>query len=142
MKKISLQLFISLLILLVACMPKAQKAYMKGEKKFKQGEYEFAIQHFQDALAKGYANKALPNYYIAESYRLSNRIQDADKYYKAAIENKTNQEEAYFYYGYAQKAIGNYEGAEETFKNYVKVGNNFDFINRAKNEIENLKVLN
>jgi peptidoglycan-associated lipoprotein len=143
MKNFNIKLFVALLIVIVAaCMPKAQKAYMKGEKKFKQGEYEFAIQYFQDALSKGYADKALPNYYIAESYRLSNRIQESEKYYKEAIENKTNQEEAYFYYGFAQKAIGNYEGAEETLKNYVKIGNNFDFINRAKNEIENLKVLN
>jgi len=123
-------------------MSKSQKAYMKGEKKFKSGEYEFAIEYFQSALDKGYENKALPNYYIAESYRLSNRVQQAEKNYKAAIEAKTNQEEAYFYYGYAQKSAGNYVGAEETFKNYVKIGNNFDFINRAKNEIQNLKVLN
>ncbi|MBX9850328.1 MAG: OmpA family protein [Cytophagaceae bacterium] len=141
MKKISFLLFLSLIIL-SGCMNKAQKAYLKGEKKFKQGEYEFAIQHFQDAITKGYDNKTIPNYYIAESYRLSNRIQQAEPFYKAAIENKTTQEEAYFYYGYAQKAIGNYEGAEETFKNYVNIGNNFDFINRAKNEIQNLKVLN
>jgi peptidoglycan-associated lipoprotein len=141
MRNISLHLFL-FLVILAGCTSKAQKAYLKGEKKFKAGEYEFAIEHFQSALDKGYENKSLPNYYIAESYRLSNRIQQAEKNYSAAIENKTNQEEAYFYYGYAQKASGNYAAAEETFKNYVKIGNNFDFINRAKNEIQNLKVLN
>lgn len=141
MKKFSIKLFV-LLIILAGCTSKAQKAYMKGEKKFKSGEYEPAIQYFQDALTKGYENKAVPNYYIAESYRLSNRIQEAEKNYKAAIDAKTSQEEAYFYYAFAQKAAGNYAGAEETFKNYVKVGTNFDFINRAKNEIQNLKVLN
>lgn len=141
MKKISIKLFI-LLIIIGGCTSKAQKAYMKGEKKFKSGEYEFAIQHFQEALAKGYENKAQPNYYIAESYRLSNRIQEAEKYYKASMDSKSNQEENYFYLGFAQKAAGNYADAEATFKNYVKIGNNFDFINRAKNEIQNLKVLN
>src|SRR6478735_1646905 len=116
-----IKLFI-LLIILAGCMSKAQRAYIKGEKKYKAGEYEPAIEYFRQALDKGYANKALPNYYLGQSYRLSNRINEAEPFYKAAVENKTAQEDAYFYYGYAQKAVGNYAGAEETFKDYVKVG--------------------
>jgi peptidoglycan-associated lipoprotein len=140
MKNFSVRIFIFLLIL-GGCTPKAQKAYMNGEKKFKSGEYEFAIEHFRQALDKGYSKKAEANFYIAESYRLSNRINESEQYYKGAIDNKTNQEEAYYYYAYSQKANGNYQGAEETFKNYIKTGTNFDFINRAKNELANLKVL-
>src|SRR6478735_6661380 len=135
-----IKLFI-LLIILAGCMSKAQRAYIKGEKKYKAGEYEFAIEYFRQALDKGYANKAQPNYYLGESYRLSNRISEADQFYKAAVENKIPNEDAYFYYGYAQKATGNYAGAEETFKNYIKIGTNFDLINRAKNELKNLAVL-
>src|SRR6478735_9480764 len=135
-----IKLFI-LLIILAGCMSKAQRAYIKGEKKYKAGEYEFAIEYFRQALDKGYSNKALPNYYIGQSYRLSNRINEAEPFYKAAVENKATQEEAYYYYAFAQKAVGNYEGAEQSFKNYVKTGTNFDFINRAKNELTNIKAL-
>lgn len=140
MRKLSIKLFI-FLIILSGCMTKAQKAFMKGDRKFKQGEYVPAIEYFKSSLEKGYPDKAGANYYIAESYRLSNKIQESEPYYKAAIDNKSNQEEVYFYYAMAQKAAGNYPGAEATFKNYTKIGTNFDLKNRAKNEIENLKDL-
>lgn len=133
--------FFVFLILLSSCITKAQKAYMKGEKKFRQGEYEAAIPCFVTALEKGYAEKALPNYYIAESYRLSNRIQFAKEYYEAAIGHQITEEDATFYYAFAQKAAGDYEGAEKTLKSYLKTGLNFDFKNRARNELENLKVI-
>jgi peptidoglycan-associated lipoprotein len=122
-------------------MSPATKSFTKGKAKFDQAEYQPAIENFKQALAKG-APGGPSNYYIAESYRRSNRIQDAEPYYKAAVESKTTEEEAYFWYAYALKSTGNYEAAENQFNDYLKLGTNFDYINRAKNELENLKVLN
>ncbi|HEY8401041.1 MAG TPA: OmpA family protein [Cytophagaceae bacterium] len=139
-KKYTCGLFLAL-IFVAACSPKFSKYYKKGMYSFQQAEYQFAIEHFQQAKSLG-ANQAETNYYIAESYRRSNRIHESEPYYKGAIDAKTNEEDAYFYYAYALKANGNYEGASEQFNNYIKIGTNFDMINRAKNELENLKILN
>ena len=129
------------LIFVFSCTPKATKYFNAGKKNFEQAEYQFSIENFQQALSKGApANDC--NYYIAEAYRRSNRMQESEPYYKKAIDGGTSEEDAYFYYGYALKSIGNYEGAASQFKNYINIGTNFDLINRAKAELKNLQVIN
>ncbi|MCU0417766.1 MAG: OmpA family protein [Cytophagaceae bacterium] len=140
MKKITLLLFVSVFAFFMACTPKAQKYFEKAKVDFKEKEYEHAIQNYQQALSEGYDAKQC-NYMIAESYRRSNRIQEAEPYYKKAIEAGLDVEEAHFFYGYALKSSGNYEGAIAQFQEYAKNGTNFDYINRSKREIENLKKL-
>lgn len=122
------------------CGNKALKYYNKGVREFEKEEYSNAIEHLEEAVALGAPEKNA-EYYLAESYRLSNRIHDAEPYYKKAIQAGNNDDHVHFYYGYAQKANGNYEGAEKTFKRYVRSGTNFDYINRAKHELHNLKEL-
>ncbi len=108
---------------------------------FEEGELQFAIENFQTALNKGApANDC--NYYIAESYRRTKRIHESEQYYKKAVDGGTTEEDAYFYHAMAMKANGNYEGATSQFKNYINIGTNFDLINKAKNELANLKVIN
>ncbi|MFN8416713.1 MAG: OmpA family protein [Cytophagaceae bacterium] len=140
MKKLRFLLFVSALAVFAACMPKAQKYFEKAKVDFKEKEYEHAIQNYQQALSEGYDAKQC-NYMIAESYRRSNRIQDAEPYYKKALDAGLEVEEAHFFYGYALKSTGNYEGAIAQFNEYIKNGTNFDYINRAKREVENLKKL-
>ena len=130
----------TVLCLAVACTPKATKYLNKGKAQYTQAEYQFAIENFQQALSYGTpAGEA--NFLIAESYRRSNRIHESEKYYQKAVEEKVPDEDAYFYYAFALKSNGNYEGAASQFQNYIKVGTNFDFINRSKNELQNIKVL-
>src|SRR5688572_9743306 len=80
----------------------------KADKKFAKAEYETAIKLYQDDIKKG-KDVANANYKIAESYRMSNRIQMAEPFYKAALDAGSKKEEAKFYYGMALKANGNYE---------------------------------
>jgi peptidoglycan-associated lipoprotein len=141
MNRILILPLFALFIILNGCVSSATKSFNKGKAKFDQAEYQPAIENFKQALAKG-APAAPSNYYVAEAYRRSNRIQEAEPFYKAAIDGKTTEEEAYFWYAYALKSTGNYEASQNQFNDYLKVGTNFDYINRAKNEIENLKVLN
>jgi peptidoglycan-associated lipoprotein len=138
-KIIILKLFV-LLIILGGCTSQATKSFNKGKVKYEQGEYQPAIENFRQALDKG-AAPGPTNYYIAESYRRSNRIQEAEAYYSGAIAAKTAEEDAYFWYAYSLKSAGKYEAASNQFEDYLKIGTNFDYINRAKNEIENLKVI-
>ncbi len=132
---------LALAFLVLSCAPKATKYLNKGKKDFEEAEYQFAIENFQTALSKGgSANDC--NYYIAESLRRSNRMHEAEQYYKKAVDGGTTEEDAYFYHAMAMKANGNYEGAASQFKNYINVGTNFDLINKAKQELINLKVIN
>jgi len=131
----------SLILLTTFACNTAKKSYKTAMKKFSHGEYEFAIPKFQNALNKGYS-AAKTNFMIAESYRLSNRIYEAESYYKNAIDANIRNESSYFYYGYALKSQEKYKEASARFKEYLEVGTNFDFISRAKKEIRNLKEIN
>jgi peptidoglycan-associated lipoprotein len=141
MNKILILPLFAFFLIFNGCTSPATRSFNKGKAKFDQAEYQPAIENFRQALAKG-APAGPSNYYIAESFRRSNRIQEAEPHYKAAVEAKTTEEDAYFWYAYALKSTGNYEAAENQFEDYLKLGTNFDYINRAKNELENLKVLN
>lgn len=122
----------------------AKQQYTIGQKKYDQGDYQFAIERFQGALSKKGLKReemATANFKIAEAYRRSNRIHEAEPFYKKAIGQNVQDEEASYYYGYALKANSNYEAAVAQFTNYTNNGKNFDLINKAKLELENLKVL-
>lgn len=132
---------LALSFIVLNCTPKATKYLNKGKQDFEEAEYQFAIENFQTALSKGApANDC--NYYIAESYRRSNRIHESEQYYKKAVDGGTTEEDAYFYHAMAMKSNGNYEGATSQFKNYINIGTNFDLINKAKAELANLKIIN
>jgi peptidoglycan-associated lipoprotein len=137
MKKVGI-FSICLLIFMLGCAPSAKKLFTKAKAHYDLAEYEVGIQKFQQAKAKGYNSKECA-YYIAESYRRSNRIHESEKFYKEAVDANTSEEDAYFYYAKAMKSNGNYQGAEAAYKKYLSIGTNFDLINRAKSEIANLK---
>ena len=125
---------------LSACTNKAMKYYNKGLLKYDREEYSFAIENFQQALKHGAPEESV-SYYIAEAYRLSNRLPEAEEHYKKAIEQGSSDEHALFYYAYALKANGKYKTAQKQFKKFLSVGENYDYLARAKHEIKNLKKL-
>jgi len=133
-------IFILGIAVFAACTPKSAKYFAKAEEQYKQAEYQHAIENYQQSLSEG-GDAAQCNYKIAESYRRSNRIQEAEPFYNKAIEAGVKDEEASFFYANALKSVGNYEGAAAQYKKYIKTGSNFDLINRAKKELENLTAL-
>ncbi|HSY60615.1 MAG TPA: OmpA family protein [Cytophaga sp.] len=133
-------IFILGIAVFAACTPKSAKYFAKAEEQYKQAEYQDAIENYQQSLSEGY-DAAQCNYKIAEAYRRSNRIQEAEPFYKKAIDGGIKDEEAHFFYANALKSVGNYEGAAAQYKQYIKTGSNFDLINRAKKELENLAAL-
>ncbi len=112
----------------------------KAGKKFAQGEYDDAIRLYQQALKN--TNEPGPvNFKLAESYRLSNRIAQAEPFYQAALNTGFKKEEAIFYYGLALKANAKYNEAGAQFSRYAEAGSNKALVPRAQREATNVSAI-
>jgi outer membrane protein OmpA-like peptidoglycan-associated protein len=122
----------------------AMQAYKKGVRHYDAGEYNLAISQFQKS-EKGAIDPARLNYYLAESYRLSNRFGDAVPFYQKAIEANTTEPDARLNYAYALKSQGNYTGALDQLQQYVATApktTQKNTLDKAKSEVETLKAIN
>ena len=135
-KHISLMLVLALL--LASC--GSAKYVSKGDKKFGEEAYESAITYYKQGLEKA-DRPGEVNYKIAEAYRLSNRLAKAEPYYKAALDANFKKEDAFFYYGLALKANGDYEEALNQFEDYIRLGSNPQLKARATREVENFSTI-
>ncbi|MEZ0486117.1 OmpA family protein [Fibrella aquatica] len=150
-------LILSVAIGLSSC-NSAMQAYKKGVRHFDAGEYNLALGQFTKATGKVDAGRL--NYYTAESYRLSNRIDQAVPFYQKAIEGgavptattpdaapkpnlaDANVADLRLNYAYALKANGDYQGAQVQLQQYIdskpksKVG-----LAKAQREIETLRAI-
>jgi len=132
-------LLVCFCLLLQACNPTMQ-AYKNGVKRFDNGEYDLALKDFQKA-AEGNYDPAQTNYLIAESYRLSNRYQEAIPYYKKAMEAGATDPNARFQYAYALKASGQYDEARAQFAQFTEnTTADKTLKDRAAREVETLKI--
>ena len=122
-----------LLLVTAACSP-----YKKGLQSYQLGEYQVAISQFEKVADEN--PKA--SFYLAESYRLSNRIAEAEPHYAKALQGGLQDEEARFYYGYALKANSKYTEARKQFQDYLGSNpRNEEFKQRANKELGNLQTL-
>lgn len=128
------------IIILSACSA-GKMALKKGDKKYDRGEYNVAIDYYEKALDKQVATTK-SNFYIAESYRLSNRIKKAEPFYSAAIEDGIEEESAHFYYALSLKANEKYKEAKSHLNDYLPTATNDEIIALAKREVDNLEVVN
>jgi peptidoglycan-associated lipoprotein len=113
----------------------------KADKRFARGEYETAIELYKADVTKG-KNVVAANYRVAESYRLSNRIEQAESYYKAALDGGLKVADARFYYGLALKANGKYDEAAQQFDAYAQANPSRPLAPRAELESRNAKMAN
>jgi outer membrane protein OmpA-like peptidoglycan-associated protein len=127
---------VALSLAVAACGP-FQSSVQKGNKSFGKEEYQSAIEHYQAALKKGRTGAEV-NFKLAEAYRLSNRLPQAEEFYKAALDARKT-EETMFRYGMALKANGKYEEAATQLQSYLAVASNKTFIKLAQQEVNNLK---
>ncbi len=102
--------------------------------KFEKEEYDLAAHDLRQAVEFG-APKKESFFAIAESYRLSNRLNEAEQYYFKAISAGSNKDNAQYYYALSMKANGNYVGAKSQLVKFLKTGVNNDLKARAKKEI-------
>ena len=146
------------LVLTVILISSCTSLYQKGQNQFQEGDYQLAIGSFSKILEEDPENKEA-NFYVAESYRLTNRIEQSKPYYeKVAMEEETF--DTYFRLGQSLKSQGQYEEAKEAYSkaknltlddNYLKVLNReIDNLNKLEEiedyfpfmEVENYKLLN
>ncbi len=87
----------------------------KALKNFKYGKFEDVIQYYQSVLSKQ-PNNGKANYYVAESYRQSNRIKESEKFYSKAGGPGVSKDSVLFYLAKAQEANGKYADAKLTLQ--------------------------
>lgn len=132
-----LQIFVLLMImLLLGCGPEK-----KAMKSFRFGKYQSVINYYQSVLAKD-PNNSKANYYIAESYRLTNRIKEAEPYYAKAKGRDVNRDSVMLHYAHTLKANGKYEEAKSQLEDLALNVENEDFKGRVQREIDGLNYIN
>ncbi|SMD34116.1 WD40-like Beta Propeller Repeat [Reichenbachiella faecimaris] len=122
-----------LITALVSC-----SASKKANKSFEAGEYSDAIYQYEKSLKPGDPES---NFQLAEAYRKSNRIQEAEPYYLAAVDAGIDNESAYYYYAVALKANDDLKRANKVLEDYLKKGQDDAIMALAERELNNLDKL-
>ncbi|MFZ2906402.1 MAG: OmpA family protein [Cyclobacteriaceae bacterium] len=110
----------------------------KATKAFNNGEYQNAIGLFK--RAKGREPKKT-NYFIAESYRLSNRLKEAEEYYAKAGGSGIDKDTIQYYYAQSLKANAKYEEAKKVLQELQGRTTNEAIKDRANAELNGLEYL-
>ncbi|UAJ15147.1 OmpA family protein [Aquirufa lenticrescens] len=113
------------------------KLFKKAKLNFDRGEYEWTIREVKP-LAQRYYRAKETNYFVAESYRLSNRIQYATPYYLIAKEKGYEDKNINLHLAYAAKANGKYADARKYLKEFIDSKPSRELVVKAEIELDNL----
>lgn len=111
----------------------------KALKSFNRGEYQNTINLLKGSKA---GNSGRANFLIAESYRLSNRVKEAEEYYEKAGGRGFDKDSIQFYYSQALKTNGKYEEAKKELEELRARTANEPLKERAAAELNGLAYLN
>lgn len=128
-------LLLIILGLLAGC-----SAEKKATKAFRLGKYQTTIDIFRDQLSKDPDN-GRANFMVAESYRLSNRLKEAEAYYARAKGPGINQDSVKFYYGQSLEVNGKYNEAKKVWEEVAAGDGPEKLKQRAQDEIAGLEHL-
>jgi peptidoglycan-associated lipoprotein len=123
---------ILLLIVLVGCSPEK-----KIQTAFKYAKYEKVISYYKSTLAKQ-RNSEKANYFIAESYRLSNRIKEAEPFYAKAGGPGIVKDSVQLFYAKALQANAKYDEAKKVLSELVASTEDEKIKDRANKELGGL----
>lgn len=125
-----LSLIIISILLIQSCSQKV------AQKSFEKGEFDRAIELYKKGMDE---NDSERNFQIAESYRKSNRLKEAARYYSAAQKNGSEEVSLPYYYARSLKANEQYDEAENVLNEFVtKQGGDKRYKELAQFELENL----
>jgi len=110
----------------------------KATKAFMRGEYQNAINLFNKSKPK---EPAKVNYFVGESYRLSNRIKESESYYAKAGGSGVDKDSVQFYYAQALKANSKYNESRKQLEELIKRTTNEKLKDRAQVEYNGLASL-
>ncbi len=113
------------------------RLFKKAKQNFEVGEYEWTIREVKP-LAQRYYRAAETNYFVAESYRLSNRIQYATPFYLIAKEKGYDDKNINLNLAYAAKANGKYADARKYLKEFIDSKPSRELVVKAEIELDNL----
>src|SRR5690606_1112451 len=128
-------LLLPVILLLAAC-----STEKKATKAFQLGKYQTAIELYSKLL-KDNPRDGNYNYMVAESYRLSNRLKDAETYYMNAGGRGVNKDSMQFYYAQSLKSNGKYGEARKQLDELVRNASVDQLKDRANAELDGLAYL-
>lgn len=123
------------LIALASCSPEK-----KAMKSFRLGKYESVIDYYKE-VARKQPNNSRANYYIAESYRLSNRIKEAEPFYSKAGGKGVNPDSVKLYYAKSLQANAKYDEARNVLETLESDTEDEKMKDRARKELDGLNYL-
>ncbi len=123
------------LMLLASCSPEK-----KAMKSFRLGKYESVIDYYKGVTRKQPGNTKA-NYYIAESYRLSNRIKEAEPFYAKAGGKGVNSDSVKLYYAKSLQANAKYEEARNVLETLESDTKDEKMKERVRKELDGLNYL-
>lgn len=135
MKPFFFHLAICLLLSLGGC----KSLLEKGNEQFLSGQYQYAISTFNQILANDSSNLRARQV-LAESYRLSNRIEAATPHYQALVAAEPSFE-SYFHLGQSFKANQQMQEAKQAFEQAALLTSDDRLLARVKQEIEVLTLV-
>ncbi len=136
MRQSTAYLFLLCIAFLASCSA-GKLAMKKGDKKFKYAEYEYSIDYYDKAIKHNYQTGEA-NFKIGESYRLSNRIKEAESYYKLAIDQGYRDEGVRYYYALSLKSNEKYDQAKAELEAALDEESDEHIIELTRIEIDNL----
>ncbi|HZX75087.1 MAG TPA: hypothetical protein VFE57_11735, partial [Cyclobacteriaceae bacterium] len=112
----------------------------KAQKNFRYGKYQNVINYYRDVLDKK-PGDGRANYFIAESYRLSNRIKEAEPFYAKAGGKGVDKDSVLLYYSQSLKANGKYDLARKQVEDLLATTTDEKLKDRASAELNGLSEL-
>ncbi len=129
-------LWISLIILLGSSCKSLQE---KGNDQFLSGQYQYAINTFNQILSEDPENKDA-NQIVAESYRLSNRIEKASPYYEKLVQEDPTFDN-YYRLGESLKAQNKSQEARAAFEKAKEYTQEDNLLATTQRQIESINLI-
>ena len=108
-------------------------------KQVELGDYDLVITKYAETLEK---NNPEINYQVAEAYRRSNRIQESEPFYSAAVTAGVTEQDVYYFYARALKANKKYEEAKKVLESHITKISDEMVRNLVEHELYSLNHLN
>ena len=122
-------------ILLISC-----SIEKKIQRAFDMGQYQQVID-YSLPLIETNPSDSRAHWFIAESYRLSNRIKESEPYYRKATDSGFSADSILYYHSQALRASGNYEEALRKLSELKINSRNAEMQDLASRQMEGIRSL-
>ncbi len=133
--RVRVVLVLAIVMLIASCSPEKKIA-----KSFRYGKYEKVISYYKGVVKKD-PNNGKANYYLAESYRLSNRIKESEPFYARAKGKGVNLDSVKLYYAKSLQANAKYDQAHAVLEDLESSTIDDKMKARAQKELDGLNYL-